>query len=144
MNTSTVKPATASWVSPYLTVRDVAKMQAFYQSAFGFVPHSHHAGPDGVTPVHAEMHWQGELIMIGMEGAYGSETRTPASSGVPCPINMYCYCENVDALHERAVAAGAVSVVPPQDAFWGDRMCCLSDPDGHRWTFATHIAQKAA
>jgi PhnB protein len=30
--------------------------------------------------------------------------------------------------------------MPPQDMFWGDRMCNLLDPDGHSWSFATNVA----
>jgi len=43
------------------------------------------------------------------------------------------------ALYKRATAAGAVSKSPPQEMFWGDRVCQLTDPDGHSWTFATNV-----
>jgi uncharacterized glyoxalase superfamily protein PhnB len=52
---------------------------------------------------------------------------------------MYVYCEDVDALCDRAWKAGAKVEVAPQDMFWGDRMCKLVDPDGHVWNFATHV-----
>jgi PhnB protein len=32
--------------------------------------------------------------------------------------------------------------VPPADMFWGDRMCSLTDPDGHTWNFATHTGKE--
>ena len=55
------------------------------------------------------------------------------------PVGLYVYCDDVDALFARATAAGAQAKVPPQDTFWGDRMCQLVDPDGHTWNFATHV-----
>jgi PhnB protein len=45
----------------------------------------------------------------------------------------------VDALFGCATAAGAQVVLPPQDMFSGDRLCKLTDPDGHIWNFATNI-----
>ena len=34
---------------------------------------------------------------------------------------------------------GAKAVFPPQNMFWGDRICKLTDPDGHVWNFATNV-----
>ncbi len=36
-----------------------------------------------------------------------------------------------------AVAAAAIALMPPQDAFWGDRYAIVADPYGHRWSSAT-------
>ena len=44
----------------------------------------------------------------------------------------------IDALHERAVAAGATSIFAPYDAPYGGRHCTLRDPDGHAWSFGTY------
>ncbi len=42
------------------------------------------------------------------------------------------YVEDADAAYEQALAAGAESVMTPQDMFWGDRFSQVSDPFGHR------------
>jgi uncharacterized glyoxalase superfamily protein PhnB len=47
----------------------------------------------------------------------------------------------VDAIHARAVAAGAASVRAPHDADYGGRHCSLRDPDGHFWSFGTYRGQ---
>ena len=39
----------------------------------------------------------------------------------------------------RAAAAGATVIMPPWDAFWGDRYGQVVDPFGHVWSMATHI-----
>jgi PhnB protein len=44
----------------------------------------------------------------------------------------------VDAMAERAVAAGAKLLRPVKDQFYGDRTGSLEDPTGHVWHIATH------
>jgi uncharacterized glyoxalase superfamily protein PhnB len=44
----------------------------------------------------------------------------------------------VDALHERAVAAGAESVHPPHAPDYGGRECSLRDREGNHWSFGTY------
>jgi len=46
---------------------------------------------------------------------------------------FYLYTDDVDAVYHRAVAAGAVSIAPPADQPFGDRMAVLEDPVGNRW-----------
>jgi PhnB protein len=48
------------------------------------------------------------------------------------------YTEDVDALHARAVEAGATAINEPADQFHGDRAGSVRDPYGHRWALATH------
>ena len=134
------RPPGAPWLSAYLIVKDADAALDFYQRAFGFQKHMAMPGPDGRTR-HAEVIWQDALIMFSPEGTNpGCQARAPATSGLDSPVGLYVYCEDVDALYARAVKAGAKGVKPPQDMFWGDRMCKLTDPDGHVWNFATNIA----
>jgi len=133
------RPPGTPWISPYLTVKDADAALDFYQRAFGFEKKSVMPGPDGRTS-HVELGWHDGMIMFGPEGAYGSTTKAPASSGAASPVTLYVYCDDVDALFARATAAGAKVIFPPQDMFWGDRLCKLTDPDGHIWNFATNVA----
>ena len=43
--------------------------------------------------------------------------------------------EEVDALHDELVAAGATSMHAPHDAFWGARYAIVTDPDGNHVGF---------
>jgi len=56
----------------------------------------------------------------------------------PLPASMLIYTEDVDALYDRALAAGATEINRPSDQFHGDRAGSLRDPFGHRWMLATH------
>jgi catechol 2,3-dioxygenase-like lactoylglutathione lyase family enzyme len=46
------------------------------------------------------------------------------------------YVADVDAVHERAVAAGLSPAFAPRDASWGERYFHITDPDGHELSFA--------
>jgi PhnB protein len=128
------KPRGMRWVNPFLTVRDVTAALAWYERAFGFKTSFTLPGPDG-KPVHAEMTHRKSVIMMGPEAlAY---SKAPGKDG--SPVSLYCYCDDVDALCAAARASGAKVAEEPADQFWGDRTCFLVDPEGHQWTFATHV-----
>jgi PhnB protein len=55
------------------------------------------------------------------------------------PVTISVYVEDVDAVYERAVKAGAKALRPVEDQFYGDRSGQFEDPFGHRWSVATHI-----
>ena len=138
MSKRPAKPAGTPWLSPYLTVKDSDAALDFYQRAFGFEKKFAFQGPDGRT-AHAEMVYRDALIMFGPEGA-GGECKAPATLGVQPPVALYVYCDDVDAIYRRATAAGAKSIKPPEDMFYGDRVCELADPDGYSWWFGTNVA----
>jgi catechol 2,3-dioxygenase-like lactoylglutathione lyase family enzyme len=46
------------------------------------------------------------------------------------------YVGDVDAMFERAQAAGIEPLFAPRDASWGERYFHLRDPDGHELSFA--------
>ncbi|HMC67221.1 MAG TPA: VOC family protein [Gemmataceae bacterium] len=131
------RPEGMPWLSPYLTVTDADAAIHFYARAFGFQKKFTMPGADGKVK-HAEMTYRDAKIMFGPEGA--GHARSPASSGTPSPVNLYIYCDDVDAIFDRATAAGAKVVMPPTTMFYGDRVCQVNDPDGHAWSFATNVA----
>ncbi|CAG2141730.1 VOC family protein [Cupriavidus plantarum] len=134
------RPPNTPWLTPYLTVASGRAALDFYSRAFGFTVHN--VLDENGVPTHAEMHYQGQLVvMFAPEGAWGSTARTPRSLGVEASQTFYVYCEDVDAMFARAIGAGAISVMPPADQFWGDRYCMVEDPDGYRWGFGKHLGQ---
>ena len=133
------RPAGTPWLTPYLTVRDADAAIDFYCRAFGFEKRFAMPGPNGKTG-HAELTWRDGLVMLGPECPQAPNTKAPATTGTPSPVSLYVYCDDVDALYRRATAAGADGGQAPQDMFYGDRVCKLTDPDGHTWYFATNVA----
>ncbi len=132
------RPAQAPWITPYMTLQHPEKTAEFYQKAFKFEVKELAPGEDG-SIWHVEMMYQGQLLMMGKQGTWGCTTKTPASSGVESPINLYVYVDNVDDFYHHAIKQGAKSLTEPEDMFWGDRMCTLQDPEGYNWCFATHL-----
>jgi PhnB protein len=49
------------------------------------------------------------------------------------------YVADVDAIFARAVSAGAKSVRPIENMFYGDRIGGIVDRWGNHWSIATHI-----
>jgi uncharacterized glyoxalase superfamily protein PhnB len=138
MSQRPAKPAGYPWMSSYLLVKDPNASLDFYQRALGFEQKMAMPGPDGKI-MHAELTYHDSLFMIGPEGCHAA-AKTPASSGAVPPFGLYVYCKDVDAVYARATAAGAVGVQPPQNMFYGDRVCKVTDPDGYHWSFATNFA----
>ena len=137
MSKRPAKPAEYPWIMTFLTVKDADAALAFYQKAFGFEKKMSMPGPDGKT-AHAEVKWRDGVIMFSPESP-PNPCKSPRTLGIRPPVGIYVYCDDVDALYRRAIAAGAKSDKPPETMFWGDRMCTLIDPDGHIWSFATNV-----
>ena len=121
--------------TPYLIIKDAARAIEFYKKAFGATEIMRMAEPSGKV-THAEIKIGNSPIMLADEfpemGA-----RSPQTIG-GSPVSIFLYVENVDALANQAIAAGAKVLMPVQDQFWGDRYGKLADPFGHLWDIATH------
>jgi uncharacterized glyoxalase superfamily protein PhnB len=95
---------------------------------------------EGDTVGHAELRLGDGWIMAGTPR--GNEFDV-----APGSTTTYWVLENaaaVDALHTRAVAAGAVSVRPPHAPDYGGRECSLRDADGNSWSFGTYAPGTSA
>ena len=123
-------------ITPYLSVRDGMAALAFYEKAFGFKRRFEMKSPEGRLR-HGEVEHGNGVIMVG-EPCPEIGYRAPADVG-GSPVALYVYVPNVDAAAQAAKAAGATIVSEPKDQFYGDRTCELVDPEGHRWSIATHV-----
>lgn len=123
---------------PYLTARNTLESVRFYEKAFGFEwKNAHEQDETGIQ--HVEMTYRDIYIMFAQEGAFDSPSKTPATLNIPSPMTLYLYCDDVDHLYRQAVAHGAKTLMEPHDAYWGDRVCQISDLDGYYWMFATSV-----
>jgi PhnB protein len=123
-------------VTPYLHVDGAAAAIEFYEKVFGAKERGRLPGPDGKLG-HAEIEIGDGLIMLADEypdfGALGPKT----VGGTPVTINVYV--EDVDAVFDAALAAGATSLREVENQFYGDRTGQFEDPFGHHWSVATHV-----
>ena len=125
---SNVKPIPEGYhaVTPYLVLKDAHRAIEFYKRAFGAEERFRMPTPDGKV-AHAELQIGDSVVML------SEAIQEPVTSA-----SMYLYVPNVDAVCQRAVAAGAEAAMPPTDMFWGDRFGRVVDPFGVRWGIATH------
>ena len=122
--------------TPYLSVDGAARAIEFYKQAFGAVETMRMDGPGGKI-MHAEVTIGAAPIMLSDEWPEMG-FRSPQALG-GSPVQLYVYVEDVDALADRAVAAGATALRPVGDQFYGDRTVQLKDPFGHSWSIGAPI-----
>jgi PhnB protein len=108
-------------VTPRIIVDDPAAQVAFLRDAFGATGDV----PDGRP---AEVRFGDSLLLVSDGG--GLRDRQPAF--------LYVYVDDVDAVHERAVAAGAETVEAPLETPYGDRRATVRDPFGNVFQIAAH------
>jgi uncharacterized glyoxalase superfamily protein PhnB len=127
-------------LTPYLVVRDCPQAIEFYKKAFGAKVLRVNTGPDQKSVLHADIQIGDSILMLNDEfPQYGSfSPLSPGGGSSSCTIHMYV--ENVDQVWKNAVEAGATVKMPLADQFWGDRYGSITDPFGHNWSLATHIA----
>jgi PhnB protein len=135
---ATVKPIPEGYhsVTPYLYIKGAASAIDYYKNVFGAKEHVRMPGPNGRI-MHAELQIGDSMIMLADENLQ-IDAKSPATLG-GVASSLLLYVENVDAVTQKAVTAGAKLVRPVQDQFYGDRSGTISDPFGHVWTIATHV-----
>src|SRR5258705_2086160 len=104
--TPKVKPIPDDYthVTPYLCCKNAAGAIEFYKSVFAATELMRIAQPDGKVG-HAEIKIGESIIMLADEFAE-MNFRSPQSLG-GSPVSILLYVENVDAVVEKAVAAGS-------------------------------------
>ena len=138
MTTSDVKPIPEGMntVTPHLICAGAADAIEFYKKAFGAVEMMRFPGPDGKI-MHACIRIGNSNVTLADESPKFGMLSPKSFPGTS--VSLHLYVENVDAFAKHAVDAGAKTVIPITDMFWGDRHGHLEDPFGHRWSVATRI-----
>ncbi len=121
--------ATFRTVTPYLTVADVYEEIEFVTQVFGAKGQIYGLGSAG--GYHSEYQIGDSMVMIG-GGGKGSSWK-----GTPNPASLHLYVEDVDAIYERAVQAGATSLMVPTNQEYGDRDAAIIDVGGNHWYIGT-------
>jgi len=105
-----------------LAVSEMARSVAFYRAlGFELVAGGHDAG----------------FTTFGVGTGFLNLQVDTAHAPVPAIWGRVIFhVDDVDAMHARAVAAGARPTTQPADAPWGERYFHVRDPDGHELSFA--------
>ena len=117
-------------IYPTLRYTDAKAAIAFLTSAFGLTEETVSTADDGSVG-HAELSWNSGVIMLGTRRG----SADPFDTGRAV---LYLPVDEVDAHHERAVAAGAEIVYGLTDQPYGSREYAARDPEGNIWSFGTY------
>jgi uncharacterized glyoxalase superfamily protein PhnB len=115
-------------VNIYLHPQGAAQLIEFIKNAFGAEVAEMHKSPEGVVQ-HAGIKIGDTILEMG-------EAHGPYH---PMPATIHLYTADADAVYERALSAGAGSIMPVKDQPYGDRSGGVRDAFGNRWFIATHI-----
>ncbi|WP_137824808.1 VOC family protein [Brevibacterium sp. 2SA] len=121
---------------PAFRYRDAKAAIAFLTEAFGFEVAVEYTNPEDPTVIeHAELVWPGGGgIMLGS----ARDDDGPMAKGGVAYGSVYIATDDVDALHQRALDAGAVEVAGLHDLDYGSRDFSVTDPEGVLWNFGTY------
>jgi uncharacterized glyoxalase superfamily protein PhnB len=114
---------------PTFRYRDAHAAIDWLTEAFGFTVKEVHDSADG-TVGHAELRAGQGIVMLG--------TAKDDDWGKPGGSSVYVAIDDPDAVHDRAVAAGAEIIRPLQDTDYGSREFSARDPEGNIWSFGTY------
>lgn len=106
-------------VTPRITVEDPAGLVAFIKEVFGAEGELPNGRP-------AELVIGDSMVMV--SGTIEREAMTAF---------LYVYVEDVDATHQRALAAGAAEIEAPAQMPYGDRRGMIRDRWGNTWQIAS-------
>ena len=116
-------------ITPYIAVREAQQVIDFVTSTFG--AEGTIMGMGSAGGIHAEYQIGDSMVMIGG----GAEAKI-----TPMPASLHVYVTDVDAAYERALQAGAISLMAPGDRVYGDRDASVQDVAGNHWYIGTHKA----
>jgi uncharacterized glyoxalase superfamily protein PhnB len=124
-----------SMVWPCLRYDDAPAAIDFLKKAFGFVDTIVVPGELPGTVAHAELRWPlGGGVMLGSnERPEGGLTSVATGNGW-----IYVVTDEPDALHGRALAAGATEIRGLEDEDYGSRGFTVTDLEGNYWSFGTY------
>lgn len=128
-----------SGLTPILVVNDAASASDFYKEAFNAIEIARIPAPDGKRIMHMRLQIFDTIFVLMDEfpelSGEGSGFRSPAKlSGTS--VTLHLQVEDAFKVWHQAIGAGATSLVPMKEQFWGEYYGRLKDPFGHEWTIA--------
>ena len=125
-------------IIPTMRYANATRMIDWLCDAFGFERHAvYEDGKGGIA--HAQLTFGSGMIMLAddTDGEFSQYQSTPQSLGSTTQ-SAYLVVADVDAVCERARAAGARIVIGPRDEDYGGRGFVCIDPEGQVWSFGSY------
>lgn len=115
-------------ITPYIAVKEAPQLIEFVKEAFGAAGQIYGVGSQG--GIHSEYKIGDSMIMIGG----GEDWR-----GTPMPTALQVFVDDVDAVYQRALDAGAISMVGPIEDH-GERLAGVKDVSGNEWYISKRLS----
>jgi PhnB protein len=112
----------------YLSVDGALKAVDFYKKAFAADVATIIPPDEKGRTMHAHVYINGASVML--SDFYPEHGHPPVP---PAGFSVMLKVDDADAWYNRAVDAGATTVMPLDNMFWGDRYGQLKDPFGVIW-----------
>ncbi|MEU7138610.1 VOC family protein [Nocardia sp. NPDC046473] len=121
-------PAGYATVTPWIGGPDTGALMDFLTEAFEAQELARIVNADGSIG-HAEARIGDSVVM-----AFDSRPGWPVT-----PSMIRLFVADADAVYERALTAGAISVTAVTELFFGDRVGRVRDPFGNIWWIQAHV-----
>ncbi len=122
----------------HIFVTDADAAVRFYRQAFHATELFRNSLPDGRV-LFVELAFGPAKLLVSEEiTELGAVAPTTLGGS---PVLLLLEIDDVDAVAERAVDAGAEVEMPVAEMFWGERYGIVRDPFGHRWALCTRREQ---
>jgi uncharacterized glyoxalase superfamily protein PhnB len=129
--------SSAATLHAYLAYRDAPAAIDWLERAFGFATTLRFPDEDGGV-MHAELRLgDAAIVLFSDHDGYERPPRKGDTVGWGLYLTMGAPA-GVDAVFERATAAGATAIWKTEMSEWGNYRCRFADPEGYEWTFGTH------
>jgi PhnB protein len=116
-------------VNPYIVVEGVEQLIDFLTGVFGGIEQGEREIRADGSIGHADVRIGDSLVML-----------SEATAEYPArPCVHFVYLDDVDAVFQKALRAGATPIIEPSEQPWGDRVGGFHDPFDNRWWVATHL-----
>lgn len=134
-HTTDGRPNGATSLTPFLAIPDAKKAIEFYRDVFG--ARVIDVTEFGGLVAHADLDFGLGLLQIGEPSPDYHLVAAP--QGEDDCYSLGLYVSDVDAVVEKAVAAGATVREAPAPFVSGDRFASIRDPFGVRWSVMTRV-----
>ena len=130
------------YVSPLLSVNDIARSMDYYERVLGFKKGLALPGEGGKL-MHGEVHVADDIHFMFSPAQREGPVAEKLAQGGPKGAGVILYLDlgeqDIDQYYNDVKRAGARFVEEITDQFWGDRNFTIEDPDGYILTFAKHV-----
>lgn len=134
-HTTDGRPHSATSLTPFLAIPGAAAAIEFYRDVFGarVVDVTEFGG----VVAHADLDFGQGILQLGDPNPEYHLVASP--TGDDDCYSMGLYVSDVDAVVEKAVAAGSTVREAPSHFVSGDRYASIRDPFGVRWSIMTRV-----